>query len=59
LVELSFLEWLVEQLRSLGILRLVMYSGYLPDQIETLKADFLILAFKSHNAAIGFYKELK
>src|ERR1700757_1278844 len=31
----SFLELLVEQLRSNGISRLVMCSGYLADQIET------------------------
>lgn len=31
----SFLELLVEQLRSQGIRRLVMCSGYLADQIET------------------------
>ena len=44
LAKLSFLELVVEQLRSRGILPLVMYSGYLADQIETRKADFLILA---------------
>jgi len=59
LAKLSFLELVVEQLRSRGILPLVMYSGYLADQIETRKADFLILALKRHNAAIGFDKELK
>jgi hypothetical protein len=59
LVKLSFLELLVEQPGSRGILRVVMDSGSLADQIETRKADFLILALERHNAAIGFYKELK
>jgi NDP-sugar pyrophosphorylase family protein len=35
----SFLELLVEQLRSQGIRRLVMCSGYLADQIETEFGD--------------------
>src|ERR1700693_2167569 len=35
----SFLELLVEQLRSQGIRRLVMCSGYLAEQIETEFGD--------------------
>jgi D-glycero-alpha-D-manno-heptose 1-phosphate guanylyltransferase len=37
--EISFLELLVEQLRSRGIRRLVLCSGYLADQIETRFQD--------------------
>jgi NDP-sugar pyrophosphorylase family protein len=48
----SFLELLIEQLRSQGIRRLVMCTGYLADQIETQFGDG-----RAWGAAIEYSKE--